>query len=71
MVLKKNAAADKDTKKAAGDKDAKKAAANKEEKKKTCETEADKEVSVSILNIQVGLILKAWKHPSADRYAAD
>ncbi|GAB4827706.1 hypothetical protein Ancab_034594 [Ancistrocladus abbreviatus] len=26
----------------------------------------DDEVSVSILNIQVGLIRKAWKHPSAD-----
>uniref|UniRef100_A0A453FTW1 Uncharacterized protein n=1 Tax=Aegilops tauschii subsp. strangulata TaxID=200361 RepID=A0A453FTW1_AEGTS len=23
--------------------------------------------SVSILNIQVGVIRKAWKHPSADR----
>jgi len=30
--------------------------------------EKDKEVSVSLLNIQVGLIRKAWKHPSADRY---
>ncbi|KAE9608770.1 hypothetical protein Lal_00020518 [Lupinus albus] len=26
----------------------------------------DNEVSVSLLNIQVGLIRKAWKHPSAD-----
>lgn len=26
------------------------------------------ELSVSLLNIQVGLIRKAWKHPSADRF---
>ncbi|KAF8085692.1 hypothetical protein N665_0650s0005 [Sinapis alba] len=41
----------------------------KKEKKKPAETEpANKEVelSVSLLNIQVGLIRKAWKHPSAD-----
>ncbi|KAF3433269.1 hypothetical protein FNV43_RR24371 [Rhamnella rubrinervis] len=50
----------------------KKATGNKEatqEKKKATETlpvETDKEVSVSLLNIQVGLIRKAWKHPSAD-----
>ncbi|KAH0979332.1 hypothetical protein GBA52_006509 [Prunus armeniaca] len=40
-----------------------------QEKKKSPETEAvekDKELSVSLLNIQVGLIRKAWKHPSAD-----
>ncbi|XWS65569.1 hypothetical protein CRYUN_Cryun05aG0125000 [Craigia yunnanensis] len=40
-----------------------------QEKKKAPETEAtnkDKELSVSLLNIQVGLICKAWKHPSAD-----
>ncbi|KAF9661428.1 hypothetical protein SADUNF_Sadunf19G0067700 [Salix dunnii] len=40
-----------------------------QEKKKPSETEAgekDKELSVSLLNIQVGLIRKAWKHPSAD-----
>ncbi|KAJ0103470.1 hypothetical protein Patl1_06769 [Pistacia atlantica] len=50
-------------KKATGDKDA------TQEKKKSSETEAaekDKELSVSLLNIQVGLICKAWKHPSAD-----
>lgn len=52
----------------------KKNAAGKKEsahgKKKAPETEADeKEVSISVLNIQVGLIRKAWKHPSADRYA--
>ncbi|KAJ4837794.1 hypothetical protein Tsubulata_041818 [Turnera subulata] len=28
--------------------------------------EKDSELSVSLLNIQVGLICKAWKHPSAD-----
>lgn len=40
-----------------------------QEKKKASETEVvekDKEVSVSLLNIQVGLIRKAQKHPSAD-----
>lgn len=52
----------------------KKASMSKEatqEKKKApiAETaEKDKEASVSLLNIQVGLIRKAWKHPSADRY---
>lgn len=52
-------------KKVTGDKEA------TQEKKKASETvvvEKDKEVSVSLLNIQVGLIRKAWKHPSADRY---
>ncbi|XP_062155778.1 tRNA-aminoacylation cofactor arc1 [Alnus glutinosa] len=50
-------------KKVTGDKEA------TQEKKKASETvvvEKDKEVSVSLLNIQVGLIRKAWKHPSAD-----
>ncbi|XP_050211098.1 uncharacterized protein LOC126661320 isoform X2 [Mercurialis annua] len=40
-----------------------------QEKKKPAQTEAaekDKDLSVSLLNIQVGLIRKAWKHPSAD-----
>ncbi|CAI0552313.1 unnamed protein product [Linum tenue] len=40
-----------------------------EEKKKPATTEVlekDKELSVSLLNLQVGLIRKAWKHPSAD-----
>ncbi|XP_022146840.1 aminoacyl tRNA synthase complex-interacting multifunctional protein 1 [Momordica charantia] len=58
--------------------DAKKADAGKKEKekkeaapekKKPVETETtdkEKEVSVSLLNIRVGLIRKAWKHPSAD-----
>ncbi|KAI4306557.1 hypothetical protein L6164_029825 [Bauhinia variegata] len=45
--------------KATGDKDATKA------KGKSAEVE-DKELSVSLLNIQVGLIREAWKHPSAD-----
>jgi len=36
-----------------------------EEKKEP--SEKDTEISVTILNIQVGLIRKAWKHPSADR----
>lgn len=51
----------------------KKATGNMEatqEKKKAPEAETaekDKEVTVSLLNIQVGLISKAWKHPSADR----
>lgn len=42
-----------------------------QEKEKASETTAvdkEKEVSVSLLNIQVGLIRKAWKHPSADRF---
>ncbi|CAN6830343.1 unnamed protein product [Brassica oleracea] len=53
-------------KKAAKEKDAKK------EKKKPAEAAApapankETELSVSLLNIQVGLIRKAWKHPSAD-----
>lgn len=53
--------------KATGDKKTDKKAT--QEKKKSPETEAvekDKELSVSLLNIQVGLIRKAWKHPSAD-----
>ncbi|XP_077213704.1 nucleic acid-binding, OB-fold-like protein isoform X2 [Tasmannia lanceolata] len=40
-----------------------------EEKKKVSEkvaVEKDTEASVSVLNIQVGVIRKAWKHPSAD-----
>ena len=55
-------------KKAAKEKDAKK------EKKKPAEAAApapankETELSVSLLNIQVGLIRKAWKHPSADRF---
>lgn len=52
-------------KKATKEKDAKK------EKKKPAEAAAapankETELSVSLLNIQVGLIRKAWKHPSAD-----
>uniref|UniRef100_A0A1D1Z7W7 Putative methionine--tRNA ligase n=1 Tax=Anthurium amnicola TaxID=1678845 RepID=A0A1D1Z7W7_9ARAE len=40
-----------------------------EEKKKLKEkepVEKDVEVSITVLSIQIGLILKAWKHPSAD-----
>ncbi|OWM90684.1 hypothetical protein CDL15_Pgr020989 [Punica granatum] len=39
-----------------------------QEKKKVPEAEAvaKDELSVSLLNIRVGLIRKAWKHPSAD-----
>ncbi|KAI4306962.1 hypothetical protein L6164_030197 [Bauhinia variegata] len=47
---------------AAGDKDTTKAKTKSAE----AEPEKDKELSVSLLNIQVGLIRKAWKHPSAD-----
>ncbi|KAL8552357.1 hypothetical protein ACS0TY_001160 [Phlomoides rotata] len=42
---------------------------NEEKKKKLPEKEADnkaEELSVSLLKIQIGLIRKAWKHPSAD-----
>ncbi|KAM7499452.1 hypothetical protein LguiA_023866 [Lonicera macranthoides] len=52
--------------------DVKKAASGNEaavEKKKLPEKvadEKDKELSVSLLKIQIGLIRKAWKHPSAD-----
>lgn len=45
-----------------------------QDKKKSSGTDAvekDKEISVSLLNIQVGLICKAWKHPSADRYGSN
>ncbi|GMI70199.1 hypothetical protein like AT2G40660 [Hibiscus trionum] len=59
----KNAKKSDSGKKAKGDKDA------VPEKKKEPEkeaTEKDKELSISLLNIQVGLIRKAWKHPSAD-----
>ncbi|KAM7274751.1 hypothetical protein ACFE04_016617 [Oxalis oulophora] len=47
-------------KKAGGDKEASK------KKPSEAEPEKDKEVSVTLLNIQVGIIRKAWKHPSAD-----
>ncbi|KAK8661925.1 hypothetical protein V6N13_091513 [Hibiscus sabdariffa] len=64
--------AEKNTKKSDSWDNKKKAKGDKEaapEKKKEPEketTEKDKELSVSLLNIQVGLIRKAWKHPSAD-----
>lgn len=43
--------------------------ANQESKKAPGKepAEKDKEIDVSLLNIRVGLIRKAWKHPSADR----
>ncbi|XP_030449945.1 uncharacterized protein LOC115672303 [Syzygium oleosum] len=42
--------------------------ANQESKKAPGKepAEKDKEIDVSLLNIRVGLIRKAWKHPSAD-----
>lgn len=51
----------------------KKAAADNQtsaEKKKLPEKldEKDKDISVSLLKLQIGHIKKAWKHPSADRY---
>ncbi|KAK7410810.1 hypothetical protein VNO78_01927 [Psophocarpus tetragonolobus] len=49
--------------KSAGDKEPSKTKAKPAEKEVT---EKENEVSVSLLNIQVGLIRKAWKHPSAD-----
>lgn len=41
---------------------------NTQEKKKPSEESSEKETEcpITILNLQVGLILKAWKHPSAD-----
>uniref|UniRef100_A0A2C9VMU4 tRNA-binding domain-containing protein n=1 Tax=Manihot esculenta TaxID=3983 RepID=A0A2C9VMU4_MANES len=74
---KKTLESTKNTEKSEADKSTKKNVAgvteNKEavpEKKKPSEkerAEKDKELSVSLLNIQVGLIRKASKHPSADR----
>ncbi|KAJ1387531.1 tRNA-binding domain [Sesbania bispinosa] len=56
--------------KSAGDKEPAKAKAEPTKAKaKPAEKEVaqkDNEVSVSLLNIQVGVIRKAWKHPSAD-----
>ncbi|XP_074274453.1 uncharacterized protein LOC141598637 isoform X2 [Silene latifolia] len=43
-----------------------KEAAGVEQKKPETEAAAKDDVPVSLLNIQVGLIRKAWKHPSAD-----
>ncbi|MED6184250.1 hypothetical protein PIB30_045644 [Stylosanthes scabra] len=69
-VNKKEADASKDKSKAdsikekpAGDKEPTKVKAKPAEKEVS---EKDNELSVSLLNIQVGLIRKAWKHPSAD-----
>jgi len=41
------------------------------EAKKPEKESAKDEVPVTVLNIQVGLIRKAYKHPSADRYVTD
>lgn len=41
--------------------------AEKKMPEKAAVEDKDKELSVSLLRIQVGLIRKAWKHPSADR----
>ena len=49
--------------KSTGDKEPTKAKAKPADKEVA---EKENEVSVSLLNIQVGLIRKAWKHPSAD-----
>ncbi|KAG6599940.1 putative methionine--tRNA ligase [Cucurbita argyrosperma subsp. argyrosperma] len=48
------------------EKDKKEAAPEKKKPLETETTDKEKEVSVSLLNIRVGLIRKAWKHPSAD-----
>lgn len=45
----------------------KSAKASVEQKKPETEAAPKDEVPVTLLNIQVGLIRKAWKHPSADR----
>ncbi|KAL5569645.1 hypothetical protein UlMin_026220 [Ulmus minor] len=55
-----------DTKKAVGNKENKETAQQKKKGPETETVEKDKELSVSLLNIQVGLIRKALKHPSAD-----
>lgn len=61
-----------DTKKDKNKAEAKEKPANKEPTKAKAKpadkevAEKENEVSVSLLNIQVGLIRKAWKHPSAD-----
>ncbi|KNA09981.1 hypothetical protein SOVF_148490 [Spinacia oleracea] len=56
----KSSQKDSTQKKAKGDK------ATAEQKKPETEAAPKDEVPVSLLNIQVGLIRKAWKHPSAD-----
>ncbi|WCJ20092.1 Nucleic acid-binding OB-fold-like protein [Euphorbia peplus] len=47
-------------------KDAGKKVAEKKDPLPKETSEKDKELSVSLLNLQVGLIRKSWKHPSAD-----
>lgn len=44
-----------------------KPATDTEQKKPATEAASKDDVPVSLLKIQVGLIRKAWKHPSADR----
>ncbi|XP_057541160.1 tRNA-aminoacylation cofactor arc1 [Amaranthus tricolor] len=58
--------ADKSLQKDSTQKKAKGEKANAESKKPQTEASTKDEVPVSVLNIQVGLIRKAWKHPSAD-----
>jgi hypothetical protein len=52
------------------DKSAGKTAEKASEKALEKTADKDSECNISILNIQVGLIRKAWKHPSADRYSS-
>ncbi|KAJ3669083.1 hypothetical protein LUZ60_011033 [Juncus effusus] len=52
-------------KKGSGEEKAKNKNEKKTEEKKES-SEKDSDCSVAILNIQIGLIRKAWKHPSAD-----
>ena len=52
------------------DKSAGKTAEKVSEKAPEKTADKDSECNINILNIQVGLIRKAWKHPSADRYSS-
>lgn len=58
--------ADKSLQKDSTQKKTKSAKASVEQKKPETEAAPKDEVPVTLLNIQVGLIRKAWKHPSAD-----
>ncbi|CAL4973404.1 unnamed protein product [Urochloa decumbens] len=62
---KKETPAAKDNK-TSGDKKKDKSAGKTAEKAPEKAADKDSECNISILNIQVGLIRKAWKHPSAD-----
>lgn len=53
--------------KTSGEKKKDKSAGKTAEKAPEKTADKDSECNISILNIQVGLIRKAWKHPSADR----